>query len=86
MGIDAGPTKTYPVVTRVAPDSPAERAGIRQGDTLVWANDRALRDINYWYWVLTNVTIGQPIVLETERDGQHLRAVLVLNRPPPEYW
>jgi tRNA A-37 threonylcarbamoyl transferase component Bud32 len=86
MGIDLMPTKTYPVVSKVAPDSPAQRAGIQPGDVLVRANDQPIRDTNYWYWFLSNVETGRPIWLETETGGQHFRAVLLLKQRPAQYW
>jgi eukaryotic-like serine/threonine-protein kinase len=87
MGIDVRPTKTYPVVSKVAPDSPAQRAGIQPGDILVRANDQPVRDANYWYWFFTtNVETGQPITFEAERGGGHVRAVLLLRRRPAQYW
>ena len=86
MGIDVRPSKAYPVVSKVTPDSPADKAGIRRGDVLVRVNDQLVRDVNYWYWFLCNVETGRPAVLETERSGQRLRAVLLLKRRPAQYW
>lgn len=86
MGIEVRPTKTQPVISRVLQDSPAERAGVRKGDVLIGANDRPVPDTNHWYWFLTNVEIGQPIVLETDRGGRHLRSVLILKARPSRYW
>lgn len=86
MGIEVTATKTHPVISRVIPGSPAERAGFRPGDILLRANNSSILDMNYWYWFLTNVETGQPIMLETERDGEHVRAVLFLKRRPAQYW
>ncbi|HEX4808936.1 MAG TPA: protein kinase [Bryobacteraceae bacterium] len=86
MGIDVRLNKTYPVVSRVAPDSPADKAGIRPGDVLVRANGQLIRDVNYWYWFFTNVETGRPITFEADRGGEHVRAVLLLRRRPVQYW
>lgn len=86
MGIEVRATEKQVVVRKVAPDSPAERAGVRVGDMLVRANERPILDVNYWDYFLGNVEIAQPIVLETERQGERRRAVLVLKRRPPRYW
>jgi hypothetical protein len=86
MGIEVRASEKQVVVRKVASGSPAELAGIRVGDMLVRANDVSVLDTNYWFWFLSNVKIAQPIVLETERQGERHRAVLVLKRRPPRYW
>ena len=86
MGIDVTLSKMYPVVRRVAPDSPADKAGIRPGDVLLRSNGQPIRDVNYWYWFFTNVEAGRPIMFEADRGGAHVRAVLLLRRRPVQYW
>ena len=86
MGIEVRAIEKQVVVRKVASGSPAELAGIRVGDMLVRANDISILDTNYWFCFLTNVKIAQPIVLETERQGDRRRAVLVLKPRPPRYW
>ena len=86
MGIEVIPTKIHPVVSKVAADSPAHNAGIRPGDVLVKANDKSIRDVNYWFWFLCNVEAGRPIVLQAERHGARFRAVLLLKRRSAQYW
>jgi hypothetical protein len=86
MGVDVRPATTKLVISNVAKGSPAERAGIRRGDILVRANDRFIPDINYWYWFLTNVEIGRPIMLEADRGGQHVHAAFALDRRAAAYW
>lgn len=86
MGIDVRASKTYPIISKVDPDSPAQRAGIQPGDVLVRANDQPIRDTNDWYWFCTNVETGRPITFEVERGEEHVRAVLHLRRRPARYW
>jgi PDZ domain-containing protein len=86
MGIEIRPTKAQPVVSGILQNSPAERAGIRPGDVLVRADGRPILGTNYWYWFVSNLAIGRPVVLETDRRGRPLRTVLVLKRRPPRYW
>lgn len=86
MGIEVKAMEKRVAVRRVASGSPAERAGILPGDLLLRANNRLVPDTNYWFYFRTNVEIAQPFVLETERQGQLRRAVLVLKRRPAAYW
>lgn len=56
-------------IVSVAPDSAAQRCGLRKGDKLLTINDRPLRDI-----IDVRVYAGEPeLVLLFERDGQRQR-------------
>src|SRR5690606_40949788 len=57
-----------PVVGRVLPGSPAERAGIQAGDSIIQAGGRPIR---IWQDLLTVVSprAGEPIEVVIVRDG-----------------
>lgn len=60
-----------PLVGRVLPDSPAERAGLQAGDRIVAADGEAMRD---WFELVEAVQgrSGEPVALGVVRDGQRL--------------
>jgi hypothetical protein len=86
IGIEVRGTGSHPVIAKVAQGSPAERAGIRPGDFVVHANGRPVTNMNVWFWFATNVEPDKPVTLDTDRTGQHFRAVLVLQRAGAKDW
>src|SRR5262249_8383793 len=66
--------------------SPAERAGIRPGDFVLYANGTPVTNMNVWFWFATNVELGKPVTLDIDRTGQHFRAVLLLRRAGVKDW
>jgi serine protease Do len=69
-------------VTAVAPDSPAEDAGLREGDVLLTAAGRTMRTFLDWESVKLDVAPSQVLELTYRRNGQERRAtVAVANLP-----
>ena len=71
VGLDVQPAEADPwgrtrgvVVSRVAPDSPADRAALRAGDHLLEANGRPLGGPLDWEAVLLDLRAGDPLTLE----------------------
>ena len=62
------------LVLHVEPDSPASRAGIREGDVLIRLGDATLAGIDDLHRVLTEDRIGQEIEVEYLRERSHRRA------------
>ena len=57
------------LVSKIAPDSSAEDAGLRQGDIIVKANDRLVRNASDIHNRIGLSPIGQELELEILRDG-----------------
>lgn len=72
----------YPRVESVEPGSPADKAGLLAGDTLIAYNNRDLRafDVNYPEIMIP----GKPLVIKYRRDGVMRNASTVVARRPPE--
>lgn len=71
------------LIADVAPGSPAEAAGIRPGDLVIWADEE---DIHYRHQLseFTFRNLGREVRLVMERDGAQYTASLVPRRAPPE--
>ncbi len=65
-------------VTAVAPDSPAEAAGLRQGDVLLTAGGRTMRTFLDWESVKLDVAPGQALELAYQRNGQERSATVAV--------
>jgi putative radical SAM enzyme (TIGR03279 family) len=68
------------IVARVQPGSPADRAGIAAGDTIVAADGHALADVLDWQWY----SEGDELRLDAEREAV-LRSI-ALTRQSCEPW
>ncbi len=71
------------VVNEVAPNSPAERAGIMPGDTILELNGREIRNLNDLAYN-THLYLGHEVTLLTERDDTQEEVLLVPRWDPPE--
>jgi len=61
------------VVTDVAQDGPADRAGVRAGDVLVSAQGRPLRTFLDWEAIKLDVSPGDTLDVVTRRNGEERR-------------
>eukprot|EP00756_Hemistasia_phaeocysticola_P061597 Hpha_TRINITY_DN5054_c0_g1::TRINITY_DN5054_c0_g1_i1::g.94154::m.94154 len=66
-------------VTHVAPDGPAERAGVRKGDVIYEAAGRVMTSLANFRSVAQHVMAGETVVLFVQRPGQtsHIRLPIV---------
>ncbi len=60
------------IVARVAPGSPAERAGVRVGDQLIGAASRPVRNMFDWEARLLDVRVGEALPIRVRRGGREI--------------
>jgi len=87
LGIMAEPsaqegTQTGVVVRQVSPDSPAAKAGLKDGDVILKADDKEVKDIEALTHAVTSHKAGDKLQLHVRRDGKEQDlTVTVADRP-----
>ena len=71
------------VVTVVSPGSPAEAAGLQEGDVILRANATEILEVQE-VLDFTQGHLGQEVVLTIDRDGEIMQVALVPRPDPPE--
>jgi S1-C subfamily serine protease len=82
FGIECDAFANHAVVTSVAKDSPAARAGIMPGDTLIRAGDEELRHGLDWSLALVGLGAGANLPVEWERKGVKTSVTLTADAYP----
>jgi serine protease Do len=73
------------LVTEVLPDTPAERAGLMQGDVIVEFDDIPVRDSERFRLMVGNTDVGKEVPLKVVRNGKSKNVSITLaEREPPE--
>jgi serine protease Do len=70
------------VVAAVTPEGPASRAGLREGDVLIEANGRRLRNYLDWEAVKLDLHVGDGVDLSVRSDGGTVRRRIVTGDLP----
>jgi len=70
------------VVSRVDPDGPAARAGVRVGDRIRKVNDRAVNSVDDAQRSIYGATVGEKLRLAVDRGGENLDVTLTLGEAP----
>lgn len=72
-----------PTIDQVAPGTPADRAGLREGDSILAVNGSK---IQYWeqFREATQASNGQPLSLDVDRKGQTIHLVVTPKKDAAE--
>ncbi|HKJ95625.1 MAG TPA: DegQ family serine endoprotease [Gammaproteobacteria bacterium] len=70
------------LVAQVAPDSSAEKAGIKQGDVITSVNGKDVTGANQLANTVGLMQIGQKVKLGVVRDGKHMTIDAKVGKPP----
>lgn len=79
----AGTVARGALVNTVVPDSPAERAGLHAGDTVVAIDDRPVDDMPTLVTALRLHSPGDRIAVGVTRAGKPFTLGVTLGKPPP---
>ncbi len=77
------PASNQAMISQVAPDSPAMRAGFEAGDIILTVNDTPIESIDQLISV-TNDNLGEAMIVTYERDGNTQTVALTPRVNPPE--
>ena len=72
-----------PIIGRVKPGSPAERAGLRPGDRILAVNGQPITQMTQFDAAITAAK-GKPITLEIARGASRFQTVLAAAKPDPQ--
>ena len=72
------------VIGQVTPDSPAERAGLAEGDVLLRKDGSPIRDWYQFRLSIANAEPGTEVEFEVFRDGERRTITVVLDERPSE--
>ncbi len=81
-GFEADYRANRMVLTRIAPGSPAARAGLEPNDIIESADGKAIHSVLDWTVVDIHVVFDRPIALSVGRGGRVVEASLSLPRAP----
>jgi serine protease Do len=73
------------LVTKVMPNSPAEKAGLKQGDVIVRIGDQEVNSPGELISAVEQTPIGQSRTVETLRDGKPHELTVTLKEQPKDY-
>ena len=85
-GFEADYRANRMVLTRIAPGSPAARAGLLPNDIIQFADGKAIHSVQDWTVVDVHVVFDRPIALGVGRGDRVLQTSLTLPRAPWSYW
>jgi len=73
------------LVTQVLSDTPAKKAGLRQGDVIVKYDGNEVRDENKFRLMVANTPVGRKVPVVVYRDGGNIDLKIEIgSRPEPE--
>lgn len=70
------------IITYIYPDSPAEKAGLQQGDVIIKINDTTIKNSNDVVEIVSKAKVNDKIVVVVYRNGQTLYIPLVVGKKP----
>lgn len=83
VGVPGGDPTGYIEVTNVSPGSPAEEAGIKSGDLIVYIANQRVRSIEQLQGSISHY-LDRPVTITILRDGQEIDVRLTPRGAPPE--
>lgn len=71
------------IITRVEPDSPGAKAGLRRGDVIVAVNGKPISGYRGLHEEFVGSVVGQEVQLSIVREGKEMTVAITLEEEPP---
>lgn len=72
------------LISRVEPNEPGARAGIKQGDVIIRVNGRDVTPEQTLSFIVGSLSVGSRVPIELLRDGKKQQIVAIIGERPPE--
>lgn len=73
------------LISRVFPNTPASKSGLKPEDAIVGINGKQVRDLRELQRVVASLPLNKPVDLEIVRDGQPTTLKLTIEEEPSNY-
>lgn len=70
------------LISEVAPDTPADKAGLKSGDVVIRFNGKKVKDSNQFRQLVADVTPGREVEVELIRDGERKKLEVKIEERP----
>ena len=78
------PSTNGVLVVSIQPDSPAEKAGLQEGDVIVKYNNKVIPDVNRFRFMVAGTSPGKKVKLQIIRDGKKISLQIKIGEMPEE--
>ena len=76
------PSGKPPKVRRVVKDGPADKGGIRKGDTIIKAAGELINSHHQLKWTVARTEVGDPLVLGVQRGDERIELTIEVDSRP----
>jgi serine protease Do len=72
------------LISNVGPDSPAAKAGVKQGDLVTQVNGKDVKSSNQLRNLVAAIAPGQSVTLKIMREGKPMQVAVLVGEQPPD--
>ena len=82
LGVQLDENVDAPTITGFAPDSPAEKAGLKSGDVIVKIQDKPVKSLEELMEIMKTTKPGDKLAVTVKRDGKEQTVNVTLGTRP----